>query len=92
MFQCNLFEKTIFSDYLKKIYFHILFQERSSFMFHLKKKMIFSGKRNIIFPDNKRKIILHQYVLEKTIFSEHLGKEYIAFCAVYDLFPSEKLN
>ena len=47
------FGKTIFSEYLKKIsYFHVFFWEKSSFIFHLKNKMIFRRKRNVIFPDN----------------------------------------
>ena len=46
----------IFSGHLKKIsYFHVFFLERSSFIFRLKKKIIFSEKRNIIFPDNTRR-------------------------------------
>ena len=46
----------IFLGHLKKIsYFHVFFLERSSFIFGLKKKIIFSEKRNIIFPDNTRR-------------------------------------
>ena len=53
-----LFGKTIFLESSKKIsYFHVFFWERSSFIFRLRYKIIFSGKRNIIFPDNRRKII-----------------------------------
>ena len=47
----TLFEKTIFSESLKKIYFRVFFLEESSFIFHLRCKMIFSGKGNIIFPE-----------------------------------------
>ena len=69
----QFFRKTIFSEYLKKIsYFHVFFWERSSFIFRLKNKMIFWGKRNIIFPDNTRKIIFQCKFFGKTIFSEHL--------------------
>ena len=43
-----LFEKTIFPESLKKIsYFQVFFWERSSFIFRLRCKIIFSGKRNI---------------------------------------------
>ena len=62
----SFLEKTIFSGYLKKIsYLHILFWEISSLIFLLKKKMIFSGKRNIIFPDNTRKIIFQRCLFGK---------------------------
>ena len=77
IFQCDLFfGKTIFPGHLKKIsYFHVFFWERSSFIFRLKNKIIFSGKRNIIFPDNTtRKIIFQCYFFGKSIFSEHLNK------------------
>ena len=78
-----LFEKTIFSESLKKIlYFRVFFWERSSVIFRLTYKIIFSGKRNIIFPDNTRKIIFQRNFFGKTIFSERLEKENIIFCAV----------
>ena len=51
-----LFGKTIFSESLKKIYFRVFFSERSSFIFRLRHKIIFSGKRNVIFPNNTKKI------------------------------------
>ena len=65
-----LFGKTIFSESLKKIsYFHVFFWERSSFIFRLRYKIIFSGKRNIIFPDNRRKIIFQRnFFLERPSF------------------------
>ena len=47
----------LFGAFEKVSYFHVVFWERSSFIFRLKNKIIFSGKRNIIFPDNTRKII-----------------------------------
>ena len=47
-----LFEKTIFSESLKKIsYLRVFFWKRSSFIFHLRGKIIFSGKRRMIFPE-----------------------------------------
>ena len=65
IFQPNFFGKTIFSEHLKNIsYFHAFFWERSSFIFRLKNKIIFSGKRNIIFPDDTRKIIFQCNFLE----------------------------
>ena len=47
------------------------------------KKIIFSGKGNIIFPDNTRKIIFQRNFFGKTIFSGRLEKEHMVFCAVY---------
>ena len=87
IFQCDFFGKTIFSEHLKKIsYFHVVFWERSSFIFRLKNKIIFSGKRNIIFPDDTRNIIFQWGCFGKTIFSEHLEKENMAFRAVVSPF------
>ena len=70
------FERTIFSEHLKKIsYFRVFFWERSSFIFRLRGKIIFSGKRNIIFPNNTKKIIFPNNFLRKPIFSGLLKKE-----------------
>ena len=70
------FERTIFSEHLKKIsYFRVFFWERSSFIFRLRGKIIFSGKRNIIFPNNTKKIIFPNNLLRKPIFSGLLKKE-----------------
>ena len=74
----DLFGKTIFSESLKKIlYFCILFifyflcfWERSSFIFRLRCKIMFSGKRNIIFPDNTRKVIFQRNFLERPSFQD----------------------
>ena len=77
------FGKTIFSEHLKKIsHFHVFFWEISSFIFRLKNKKIFSGKRNINFPDNTRVIIFQREFLGKTILSEYLEKENMVFRAV----------
>ena len=71
MFQCSLFEKIVFSKHLKKIsYFHVLFWERSSFIFRPSGKIIFSGIRNIIFPDNTRNIIFQHNILERPSFQD----------------------
>ena len=79
-----LFEKTIFSERLKKIsYFRVFFWERSSFIFRLRGKIIFSGKRNIMLPDHTRKIIFHRKFCGKTIFSGRLEKENVVFRAVF---------
>ena len=79
-----LFEKTIFSERLKKIsYFRVFFWERSSFIFRLRGKIIFSRKRNIILPGHTRKIIFHRKFCEKTIFSGRLEKENVVFRAVF---------
>ena len=86
------FRKAIFSEHLKKIScFHVFSWERSSFIFRLKNKIIFSGKKNTIFPDGTRSIISqcdsnHIPVRWKTIFSEHLEKENMVFRAVYFVF------
>ena len=78
-----LSEKTIFSESLKKIsYFRVFFWERSSFIFRLRCKIIFSGKRNIIFSDNTRKIMFQQDFVVKTIFSGRLEKGNMVFRAV----------
>ena len=68
------FGKTTFLEHLKKIYFQAFFWERSSFIFRLKNKIIFSGEKKIIFPDDTR-----------NIFSEHLEKENMVFRAVSTL-------
>ena len=82
-----LFGKTIFSESLKKIsYFRVFFWERSSFIFRLRCKIIFSGKRNIIFPNNTRKIIFQRTFFGKTILSGHLEKENMVFRAVKKFF------
>ena len=61
-----LFEKAIFSERLMKIsYFRAFFWERSSFIFRLRCKIIFSRKRNMIFPNNTRKIIFQQGFFSK---------------------------
>ena len=63
------FKKTIFSGHLKKIsYFLAFFKEISSFIFRLKNKMIFLGKRNIIFPNNTREVIFQCDFFGKTMF------------------------
>ena len=79
----QFYGKTIFSEHLKNIsYFHVIFWERSSFIFCLKNKIIFSGKRNIIFPDDTRKIIFQCNFFGKTIFSEYLEKENMVFHSI----------
>ena len=81
IFQCDFLGKTIFSEHLKKmLYFHIFFWERSSLIFHIKNKIIFSGKRNTIFPDDTEKIIFQQDFFEKTIFFRTFGLRKYVFC------------
>ena len=75
IFRYHLFEKIIFSEHLKKIsYFPVVFWERSSFIFRLGGKIIYSWKTNIIFPDNTKKIIFQHDFFGKTIFSGCLEK------------------
>ena len=80
-----IFGNIIFSENLKNMSnFHVFFffWERSSFIFRIKNKIIFSGKRIIIFPDYTRKIIFQCNFFGKIIFSDHLEKENMVFCAV----------
>ena len=56
--------------------------KKSSFIFRLRCKIIFSGKRNIIFSDNTRKIMFQQDFVVKTIFSGRLEKGNMVFRAV----------
>ena len=74
------FEKNIiFPCIYLFIYF---FWERSSFIFHLRGKIIFSGKRNIIFSNNTRKIIFQCNFFGKTIFSGRLEKKMVCRAVV----------
>ena len=83
IFQRDIFGKTLLSEHLKKIsYFPVFFWERSCFIFHLKNKIIFLGKRNIIVSDDTRNNIFQCDFFGKTIFSEHLEKENKVFHAV----------
>ena len=54
MFQRNFFEKTIFSEHLKKISYVFFFRSYVflDIFFRLRGKIIFPGKWNIIFPDS----------------------------------------
>ena len=71
----SIFWKGHLSGNLQKIsYFNIFFPERSSFIFCLKNKIIFSGNRNIIFPDNARKIISHCIVFWEDHLLRTIGK------------------
>ena len=72
----------LFRKFEENIIFPCIFKERSSFIFRLRCKIIFSGKRNIIFPDNTRKIIFQCNFFRKTIFSGRLEKENRVFRAV----------
>ena len=72
----------LFGAFEENIIFPCIFLERSSFIFRLRGKIIFSGKRNIIFPDNIRKIIFQPRFFGKTIFSGCLEKENMVFRAV----------
>ena len=74
-----LFGKSIFSESLKKAsYFRVFFLGRSSFVFCLRYKIIFLGKRNILFPDNTRKIIFQSNFLERLSF-QNVWKKKIWF-------------
>ena len=76
----------IFSEHLKNIsYFHVFFGETSSFIFRLKKNIIFWGKRNTVssFLMIQEKSYSNAIFLGKIIFSEHLEKKYMIFRAVF---------
>ena len=72
----------LFRKFEENIIFPCIFKERSSFIFRLRCKIIFSGKGNIIFPNNTRKMIFQHNFFGKTIFSGCLEKENMVFCAV----------
>ena len=83
MFRRGIFWKDrIFRKFEENIIFPCIFKERSSFIFRLTCKVIFSGKRNIIFPDNTRNIIFQRNFFGKTIFSGRLENENMVFHAV----------
>ena len=69
------FEKTIFSEHLKKISYFRVFFEKDHPSFSVWGKIIFSGKRNIIFPDDTKKFTFQRELFGKTIFSGRLEKE-----------------
>ena len=61
------------------------FWEKLSFIFRLKNKIIFWGKRNIIFPDSAtRNIIFQCNIFGNAIFSEHLKK--VSYFRVFFFF------
>ena len=69
----RFFGKTIVSKHLKNIsYFHVFFWERLSFIFRLKNKIIFLGKRNFIFHDDTRKIKFQCYFFGKIVFGKRI--------------------
>ena len=81
LYQGDFFRKgNLIGAFEKNIIVSCIFWERSSFIFRLNNKIIFSGKRNIIFSDNTTKSIIFQcYFFGKTIHSEHLEKENMVF-------------
>ena len=83
IFQRDFLGKTLFRTFEENIIFPCIFFEKDHlFFFHLKNKIIFSGKRSIIFPDNTTWIIFQCNFIGKTIFSEHLEKKNLVFFAV----------
>ena len=80
--------QNIWRKYHISMYF---FREILSFIFRLKNKIIFSGKRNIVFPDNTRKILFQCDFFGKTIFSGRLEKENMVFGAVAGAVISGKM-
>ena len=69
MCRCGPFWKDhLFRGTEENIIFPCIFKERSSFIFRLRCKIIFSGKGNIIFLDNTRKIMFRRNFLERPSF------------------------
>ena len=92
IFQRNVFGKATLLEHLKKIsYFHVLFWERSSFIFGLKNKIIFSGKRNLIFPGDARNIIFQFSFLERPSF-QSTRKKKIWFFVQWQIKNGEKIS
>ena len=86
---CGPFWKDhLFRGTEENIIFPCIFKERSSFIFRLRCKIIFSGKGNIIFLDNTRKIMFRRNFFGKTIFSGRPEKENMVFRAVQILAVS----
>ena len=82
-------EDHLFRKFEENIIFPCIFSERSSFIFRLRCKIIFSGKRNIIFPDNTRKIIFQHNFLERPSFQDIWEKKYGFPCSdniLYGIF------
>ena len=76
MFRRGLFWKDhLFRRFGENIIFPCIFWERSSFIFRLRCKIIFSGKRTMIFPDNTGKIIFQRHFFGNIIFSGRLKKK-----------------
>ena len=81
MLQCNFFEKTIFSEHLKKTYSHVFFfffffRQRSSFIFRLMGKIIFMEKEISSFLMIQERSYSSAIFFGKTIFSGRLEKTY----------------
>ena len=59
VFRCEFLGKIIFRTFEENFIFAgiFVFWKKSSFLLHLKNKVIFLGKSNITFPNNTRKII-----------------------------------
>ena len=72
----------LFRTFEENIIFPCIFWERSSFIFCLKNKMIFLGKRHIIFPDNTKQVIVQHNFLERQSFLKFRKKKYGFSCSV----------
>ena len=71
----------------ENIIFPCIFEERSSFIFRLTCKIIFSGKRDIIFPDNTRKIVFQRNFLERPSFQDVWKRKILFSVQCQDLPP-----
>ena len=80
---------TTFTSIQKTSYFQVFF-EKYHLSFSVRKKNIFSGKRNAIFPHDIRKIIFQCNFFGKTIFSKHLKN--ISYFHVFFFFEKNHLS
>ena len=68
----------LFRKFEENIIFPCIFFRKIIFVFCLRYKIIFLGKRNILFPDNTRKIIFQSNFLERLSF-QNVWKKKIWF-------------
>ena len=80
-----------FRTFEENIIFPCTFWERSSFIFRLKNKIIFSGKRNLIFPGDARNTIFQVSFLERPSF-QSTRKKKIWFFVQWQIKNGEKIS
>ena len=85
-----LFGKTIFSEGLKKIYFHVFFKKDHLSFFVQGVRSYFRKKKISSFPIIQATSCSSAIMFGKTIFSGRPEKEILVFCAVWLLFKLKK--